>query len=156
MGNEYCAVCNEELKFMNTPNLGGGKLKDGERVCRFCFKKLADIDVGFGLTSRTNYDKAKVLELLSVSPTGATAVIPKISQSDRVDMAHENSPIRCPLCKSTQISANKKGFGMGTAAVGGLCFGPIGLLGGLLDSGKVKITCLGCGHVFNPGQGRYL
>ena len=40
-------------------------------------------------------------------------------------------------------------------AVGGLfVIGPLGLLGGVIGSGKVKITCLRCGHTFKPGQGR--
>lgn len=67
-------------------------------------------------------------------------------------MAQEERPIRCPRCNSTQLSANKKGFGLGKAAVGGLLLGPIGLLGGLLGSSKVRITCLKCGRVFSPWE----
>lgn len=69
-------------------------------------------------------------------------------------MTQEESSIRCPKCKSIQLAANKKGFGLGKAAAGGLLLGPVGLLGGLLGSGKVKITCLKCGNVFRPGEGR--
>jgi ribosomal protein S27E len=60
--------------------------------------------------------------------------------------------IKCPKCSSTQLTANKKGFGLGNAAVGGLLLGPVGLLGGLIGGGKVKITCLNCGHEWKPGQ----
>jgi hypothetical protein len=60
--------------------------------------------------------------------------------------------IKCPKCGSTQLTANKKGFGLGNAAVGGLLLGPVGLLGGLIGGGKVKITCLNCGHEWKPGQ----
>ena len=35
-----CGYCSAELKFMNTPNFGGGYLKTGERLCRDCFGKL--------------------------------------------------------------------------------------------------------------------
>lgn len=66
----------------------------------------------------------------------------------------QESPIRCPKCKSAQLTANKKGFGLGKAAAGGLLLGPVGLLGGLFGSSKVKITCLNCGNVFRPGEGR--
>ena len=59
----------------------------------------------------------------------------------------------CPRCRSTQLSADKQGFGLGKAAVGGLLLGPLGLLGGAIGSNKVKITCMSCGHVFAPGQG---
>jgi len=60
--------------------------------------------------------------------------------------------IKCPKCGSTHLTANKKGFGLGNAAVGGLLLGPVGLLGGLIGGGKVKITCLNCGHEWKPGQ----
>ena len=60
--------------------------------------------------------------------------------------------IKCPKCRSTQLTANKKGFGLGKAAAGGLLLGPVGLLGGVMGSGKVKITCLKCGHEWKPGK----
>ena len=60
--------------------------------------------------------------------------------------------VKCPKCASTQISANKKGFSGGQAVTGALLFGGVGLLAGTAGSGKVKITCLSCGHVFNPGD----
>ena len=45
--------------------------------------------------------------------------------------------IKCPKCQSTQVSANKKGWSLTT---------------GFIGSGKIKITCLKCGHKFNPGE----
>jgi hypothetical protein len=59
-------------------------------------------------------------------------------------------PIRCPKCGSTQLTANKKGFGLGKAVVGGVLMGGVGLLGGFLGSGKVQITCLKCGRTWKP------
>lgn len=58
----------------------------------------------------------------------------------------EDSEVRCPQCGSNQIYADKKGFGLGKAAAGGLLLGPVGLLGGMLGSKKIIITCLKCGH----------
>lgn len=66
----------------------------------------------------------------------------------------EGAPIRCPHCHSTQLTANKRGFGLGGAAVGGIALGPVGLLGGLVGAGQIRITCLKCGHVFQPGEGQ--
>ena len=60
--------------------------------------------------------------------------------------------VKCPKCGSTQLTANKKGFRLGKAAVGGLLLGPVGLLGGVVESGKVLITCLKCGHQWKPGN----
>lgn len=53
-------------------------------------------------------------------------------------MTQEESPIRCPKRKSAQLTANKKGFGLGKAAAGGLLIGPVGLLGGLF---VLRIVC---------------
>ena len=60
--------------------------------------------------------------------------------------------VKCPKCGSTQISADKKGFSGTKAVAGAALTGGIGLLAGTIGSNKVKITCLKCGHVFNPGD----
>jgi hypothetical protein len=65
----------------------------------------------------------------------------------------QESLIRCPRCLSTQLTANRKGFGVGKALVGGLLLGGVGLLGGFVGSNKVRSTCLKCGHQFLPGEG---
>ena len=54
--------------------------------------------------------------------------------------------VRCPKCGSTQIVANKKGFGLGKSLAGGLLLGPVELLGGVIGSGKIVVTCLKCGN----------
>jgi hypothetical protein len=64
----------------------------------------------------------------------------------------EEAPITCPKCQSTQLTANKKGFGLGKAAIGVLALGPVGLLGGMIGGSKVKITCLKCGHSWKAGK----
>jgi len=57
----------------------------------------------------------------------------------------------CPKCKSTQISANKKGFSGKKAVAGAVLTGGIGLLAGTMGSNKIIITCLSCGNQFKPG-----
>jgi tellurium resistance protein TerD len=32
----------------------------------------------------------------------------------------------CPRCNSTQVTAGKKGFGLGKAAIGGILLGTVG------------------------------
>jgi DNA-directed RNA polymerase subunit RPC12/RpoP len=49
----------------------------------------------------------------------------------------EEEKIKCPKCGSTQLSANKKGWSLGTGAIG---------------MNKVLITCLKCGKKFRPGE----
>lgn len=74
------------------------------------------------------------------------------SESEKIEIDNRNDVVKCPKCRSSSISANNKGFGVGKAAVGAVIAGPIGLLSGLVGSGKIKITCLSCGHVFNAGK----
>ena len=68
-------------------------------------------------------------------------------------MTENNSDeIRCPKCNSNQITAGNKGYGLGKAALGGFLLGPLGLMGGLLGSKKIMITCLKCGHKWEAGK----
>ena len=62
-------------------------------------------------------------------------------------------PIRCPKCGSTQITADKKGFGIGKAIAGDLVAGAVGgLVAGSMGKDKVIITCLNCGHKWKAGK----
>lgn len=60
----------------------------------------------------------------------------------------EDDVIRCPKCNSSQIMANKKGFGAGKAVTGAILTGGIGLAAGFIGSKKIVITCLKCGHTW--------
>lgn len=59
-----CVLCSTELKFMNTPTFGSGKLSDGGTVCSECFKKInkANPSVAFKLKKHTLADINNVLE----------------------------------------------------------------------------------------------
>jgi DNA-directed RNA polymerase subunit RPC12/RpoP len=46
--------------------------------------------------------------------------------------------VKCPNCGSHQIYVAKRGWS---------------LMGGMLGSSKVVLTCMKCGHKFEPGQG---
>ena len=52
--------------------------------------------------------------------------------------------ISCPRCHSTQVTAGKKGFGIGKALVGGIVLGPVGLLAGFIGSKNMEFACLSC------------
>lgn len=67
-------------------------------------------------------------------------------------IANRSTDLRCLNCGSYQIHAGNKGFGLGKAAAGGLLVGPVGLLGGLIGSKKVMITCLECGSKWQAGK----
>ena len=67
---------------------------------------------------------------------------------------NEAMEIRCPVCGSNQLSANKKGFSGKKAVAGVVLTGGLGLLAGTLGSNKILITCLACGHRFKAGEGK--
>jgi len=50
----------------------------------------------------------------------------------------------CPRCHSTQVTAGKKGFGIGKAIVGGVVLGPVGILAGFIGRKNVEFACLSC------------
>ena len=70
----------------------------------------------------------------------------------KIDAGGGAAPIRCPKCQSTQLTAGNQGFGLGKAVAGTVLLGPLGALGGFWGSRTVKITCLACGHKWEPGN----
>lgn len=50
----------------------------------------------------------------------------------------------CPRCNSIQVTAGKKGFGIGKALVGGVMLGPVGILAGFIGSKNMEFACLSC------------
>lgn len=62
---------------------------------------------------------------------------------------NQQSNLTCPRCRSSRVTAGKKGFGIGKAMVGGLLLGPIGLLGGFIGSKNLEFLCLDCKQRWN-------
>lgn len=71
---------------------------------------------------------------------------------DRIKQMDKEGIVYCPKCYSTQVTANKKGIGLGKATVGGLVAGPVGLLAGGIGRKKIKVTCLKCGNEWKAGK----
>jgi len=59
---------------------------------------------------------------------------------------HVRRPPSCPSCGSTNVSAQRKGFGIGKAIGGAVLLGPLGLAGGLIGRKKVEMVCAACGR----------
>lgn len=69
---------------------------------------------------------------------------------DRIKQMDKEGIVYCPKCYSTSLSANKKGFSLGKAAVGTLIAG--GPLLGAVGKNKIEVTCLKCGHKWKAGK----
>jgi len=120
--NAECEVCNKVLKIRKTYcRLSSDKVELNQPIKCFCGNISNEIIVE---NKRQNIS-------MSNKSTNASTVI-------------------CPKCRSNQITAQKQGFGLGKAAVGGILTGGIGLLAGFIGSRKIYITCLNCGHKWNP------
>ena len=75
----------------------------------------------------------------------------KQAEEDRMKNTQANNDVlKCPVCGSANLTTNTKGFSAGKALVGGALIGGGGLLAGFIGSDKVRITCLKCGHHWNP------
>ncbi|SLL37100.1 General stress protein 16U [Mycobacteroides abscessus subsp. abscessus] len=68
---------------------------------------------------------------------------------------HSSEHLQCNRCHSTNVRTGEKGFGIGKAAIGGLILGPVGLLGGFIGKGQLKISCNSCGYSWSPSQTDY-
>lgn len=74
----------------------------------------------------------------------------KIATSSLSTTPKTQDVIRCPKCYSSNLHVDKKGFSGGRAFVGAITVGNLGLLAGTIGSNDILITCLKCGHKFNP------
>lgn len=64
--------------------------------------------------------------------------------NSQLSYGNQQAGINCPYCHSTQVTAGKKGFGVGKAIVGTLLLGPVGLLGGFIGSKNIEFLCINC------------
>ena len=61
---------------------------------------------------------------------------------------NENDTAKCPMCGSSSLSLQEKGFSYGKAAAGAVLVGGVGLLAGGIGAKKRKVVCLNCGNEF--------
>lgn len=65
---------------------------------------------------------------------------------------HDKNVVYCPKCKSTSLTANKKGFSLAKGALGVATIGLYGLVAAGHGKNKVIVTCLKCGHQWKAGE----
>lgn len=121
--SEYCPYCGE-------------KIRESERN-----SSSADAEKPTSIMAYAEEEAQKArLRKTAPSQTREAAYYPPSSPSEA----------RCPKCGSTSLSVSRKGFGYGKAAAGAVLAGPLGILAGGIGANGSVITCMNCGHKFNP------
>jgi DNA-directed RNA polymerase subunit M/transcription elongation factor TFIIS len=75
-----------------------------------------------------------------------------IETSNTSTTLNSKNDVHCAKCGSSQIMATKKGFGVGKAAVGAVLLGPVGLVGGMISSNQLLLSCMKCGNQWEPSK----
>lgn len=161
---EPCSICDQ-----NTGIKGNKRfvLRSG-CICENCLKRAGYTEIEIkqmasrALSSKTIDDMQEEIFLCKKMGREQYQEMKKVetakkieefkAQRDAAFRENAEAPLRCPKCGSTQISADKKGFGVGKAVVGAAVAGPIGLAAGNIGARKVRITCLKCGHQWMAGK----
>lgn len=115
----------------------GDKLLAAAKKCPTCGAKAK----GFPIINSS--DVERINDIISQVPHPKSGLRPKWAAGT----ARPSGKVACcPKCGSTSLTANKKGFGIGKAAVGVMTFGMYGAIAGGIGSNKVIVTCLNCGY----------
>jgi hypothetical protein len=136
-----CPFCAEEVKAE-------------AKGCRHCGKSLGGDEPSDGRL-RHVFESGKCIHCGTSQEWIATyGNVCILDMSKHVTTGHgpRTAGPKCPKCSSPSLSANKRGFGLGKALVGGALTGGVGLLAGFIGSGAVMVTCVNCGHGWQAGK----
>lgn len=131
--------------------------KEKFKECSFYCKditianKVFEICDYFSKQNNYNVPETSQPEEQAVIQVNVTAPEPPkekpLTKHQRIRENKKNGIACCPKCGSTSLSSNKQGFGIGKALIGAAAItNPIGLVAGNINSKKVHVTCLNCGH----------
>ena len=76
----------------------------------------------------------------------------KLEEKNDFKKLKASGRVYCPKCHSTDVTAQKKGFGVLRGAVGAALVPGVGLLAGGIGAKDVFCVCMKCGHKWKPGK----
>lgn len=100
------------------------------------------------------YNKMKFKKNIcnQINDTIASNQLLQHQENERLKELDKQHITYCPKCHSTQITAQKKGFGLLKGAAGIAIAGPCGILAAGIGKNKIILTCMNCGYQFKPGK----
>lgn len=168
LAHQYDIVLNEGFKQYHEENSDAGKR--GNFVREFHDPKPEEIaelwdGLGTSITGDTSYGFWVFDVVAILTPLTAESLI-RAAQSNRLvkckvcgkEVAELSSVcsncgvnlpglyVQCPNCLSIYTTIEKKGFGVGKATVGGVMFGAVGLVAGMIGSKDTEFVCSACGN----------
>lgn len=133
--NDFCPYCGKS--FLNNNIIEKERSRDTE------IQVIESMDVMDFTTTKKAEQKTEDIAYLV-----ATQLAQQQLQVEQ-QIQQNNNQAKCPLCSSTSLIAEKKGFGYGKAVAGAVLLGGIGILAGGIGANKTMIVCMNCGHKFN-------
>ena len=99
-------------------------------------------------------DKVSFMASLAVSAEaqGKSQQAEKAAKKQRIAELEASGKVYCPKCLSTEVTAQKKGFGFVRGALGAAVGLDVGMIAGGIGSKKIVLTCLKCGYQWKPGK----
>ena len=143
--SNFCGYCGNSLKSFAAPQISSSGLSKEYVDCAYYQADLRMQQESIRLQQEAlNLERQKLEE--AKRQTEEQQRMAELQQRQYDKMA------KCPLCGSTALSGNKKGYGVGKGLVGAALFGPVGLVAGGIGANKVMATCLNCGYKFKAGR----
>jgi RNA polymerase subunit RPABC4/transcription elongation factor Spt4 len=131
----FCQYCGAQTS--QPASVGAAPAVNHASICMRC---MTTYPAGVKLCPECNVYLAP---LTDESRKNAEINAAKIRQKE----AQEKEDIlRCPRCRSTQVSTDRKKFSMAKTLIGGAATGGIGALWGFSGTRKILCKCLKCRH----------
>lgn len=115
-------------------------------------KYLGQEEDKINLKSLKENERAKRKADMERLRNAGRTVRPSEQRSYQSESQNDANVARCPKCKSTSITANKKGFSLVKGALGVATVGVYGVVAAGHGKNKVIVTCLKCGHKWKAGK----